>query len=204
LRVVYVGFRVLQRDALGYTRADAQVRQGVNILGSSEAGDPGLSRFDGVPDFTILRGSIDRELVLPFAGRKFSLFGSVVGQLSSSPVLSSEEFAVGGQQIGRAYDPSEFTGDSGVGALGEVRFQTDFDALGLRIGAQFYGFADIAEVHNRGDVISSENLKSYGGGIRLSLPHDASISGEVAVPLQPLQRTDETDPRFFVNVVKRF
>jgi len=76
--------------------------------------------------------------------------------------------------------------------------------MGAQIGAQLYGYADIAEVHNRGGLIPSENLKSYGGGVRLSLPFDASVSGEVAVPLQPLQRTDEDDPRFFVNVVKRF
>ena len=204
LRVLYIGGRLLQRDAYGFTSANVQVRQGFNALGSSDPGDTGLSRFDGVPDFTSLSGSIDRELILPIADRRFSLLLSALGQVSSSPVLSSEEFAVGGQQIGRAYDPSEFTGDSGVGLLGEVRFQTQFDVMGAQIGAQLYGYADIAEVHNRGGLIPSENLKSYGGGVRLSLPFDASVSGEVAVPLQPLQRTDEDDPRFFVNVVKRF
>ena len=204
LRVVYVGGRLLQRDAYGYTRADIQLRQGIDGLGSSEEGDPSLSRFDGVPNFTSLRGSIDREVILPFAERKVSLFASAVGQVTSDPVLSSEEFAAGGQQIGRAYDPSEFTGDSGVGLLGEVRFQTDFDANGAKIGAQFYGYADIAEIHNRGAIIEPQNLKSYGGGVRLSLPYDASLSGEIAVPLQRLQRNNERKPRFFVNVVKRF
>lgn len=204
LRVLYVGGRVLQRDAYGYTRADVQVRQGIAALGSSRAGDPSLSRFDGDGSFTSVRGSVDRELILPFGGRKFSIFGSALGQVSSGPLLSSEEFAAGGQQIGRAYDPSEFTGDSGFGVLAEVRFQTDFDVQGAKIGAQFYGYADVAEIHNRGDEIPSENLKSFGGGVRLSLPYDATISGEVAVPLQALQRNEEDDPRFFVNVVKRF
>ena len=204
LRVADLGGRVLQRDAYGYTRADIQLRQGIDGLGSSNAGDVGLSRFDGVPDFTSLSGSIDREIILPFADRKISLFGTAIGQISSRPVLSSEEFAVGGQLVGRAYDPSEFTGDSGFGLLGEIRFQTEFDAMGTQIGAQFYGYADLAEVHNRGTEIDSENLKSYGGGIRLSLPYEASLSGEVAVPLQPLQRNNEENPRFFVNVVKRF
>jgi len=204
LRVLYIGGRVLQRDAYGYTRADFQLRQGVDVLGSSSPGDVGLSRFDGQSEFTSLSGSIDREFILPFAEKKFSLFASALGQITSSPVLSAEEFAAGGQQIGRAYDPSEFTGDSGAGILGEVRYQTQFDAMGAQFGAQFYGYADVVEVHNRGNLIPSENLKSYGGGVRLSLPYDASISGEVAVPLQPLQRTGEDDPRFFVNVVKRF
>jgi len=204
LRVLYIGGRLLQRDAYGFTSANVQVRQGFNALGSSDPGDTGLSRFDGVPDFTSLSGSIDREIILPFADRKISLFGTAIGQISSRPVLSSEEFAVGGQLVGRAYDPSEFTGDSGFGLLGEIRFQTEFDAMGTQIGAQFYGYADLAEVHNRGTEIDSENLKSYGGGIRLSLPYEASLSGEVAVPLQPLQRNNEENPRFFVNVVKRF
>ena len=204
LRVVYVGGRLLQRDAYGYTRADIQLRQGIDGLGSSREGDPNLSRFDAVGDFTSLSGSIDREVILPFAERKISLFVSALGQVTSGPVLSSEEFAAGGQQLGRAYDPSEFTGDSGFGVLGEVRFQTDFDAMGAQIGAQFYGYADVAEIRNRGNIIPSENLQSYGGGVRLSLPYDASLSGEVAVPLQALQRNQKSDPRFFVNVVKRF
>lgn len=204
LRVAYLGGRLLQRDAYGYTRADVQLRQGIDGFGSSNTGDPNLSRFDGTPDFTLLRGSIDRELILPFGERKISFFGTAIGQVSSRPLLSSEEFAAGGQTIGRAYDPSEFTGDSGIGVIGEIRYQAEFDALGEQIGAQFYGYADIAEIHNRGQVIPSENLKSYGGGIRLSLPYQASLSGEVAVPLQPLQRNNEQRPRFFVNVVKRF
>lgn len=204
LRVGYLGARLLQRDDLGYTRADVQVRQGFGILGASNPGESNLSRFDGRAEFTSLRGSIDREIVIPYAGRKLSVFATALGQVSSDPLLSSEEFAVGGQQIGRAYDPSEFTGDSGVGAAWELRYQTDFDVQGAQVGAQFYGYADIAEVHNRGSAIDSENLKSYGGGVRVSLPQDISISGEVAVPKQRLQRNNERKPRFFFNLVKRF
>ena len=204
LRVAYIGARILQRDDFGFTRADIQLRQGLGIFGASDPGENNLSRFDGKAEFTSLQGSVDREVVFPFAGRKISVFASALGQISSDPLLSSEEFAVGGQLIGRAYDPSEFTGDSGVGALGELRYQTDFEVVGAQIGAQFYGYADIAEVYNRGDAIGSENLQSYGGGVRVSLPQDLSISGEVAVPKQRLQRNNERKPRFFFNLVKRF
>lgn len=204
LRVGYIGARMLQRDDYGYTRADVQLRQGFELFGASEEGSNSLSRFDGTPDFTLLRGSIERELVIPYFDRKFSVWGSALGQISSSPLLSSEEFAVGGQQIGRAYDPSEFTGDSGFGVIWEVRYQTDFEFEGEQIGAQIYSYADVAEVHNRAEASGSENLKSFGGGLRLSLPYQLSLSGEVAVPQQRLQRNSDGRPRYFFNLVKRF
>jgi hemolysin activation/secretion protein len=204
LRVAYIGARLLQRDDHGYTRADVQLRQGLRAFGASKPGTTNLSRFDGDTEFTVLRGSIDREILIPYGGNRLSVFASALGQVSSDPLLSSEEFAVGGQQISRAYDPSEFTGDSGAGALWELRYQTDFDIQDAQIGAQFYGYGDVAEVHNRGNAIGSENLKSYGGGVRLSLPSEISLSGEVAIPKQRLQRNNERKPRFFFNFVKRF
>lgn len=204
LRVVYAGARVLQRDDLGYTRADAQIRQGFEILGAESSGNPSarLSRSDGEAQFTLIRGSIERELVIPYFDNRVSVFGSAVGQYSLDPLLSSEEFAAGGQQVGRAYDPSEFTGDSGFGALWELRYQVEFEAEGVPIGAQFYSYADYAEIHD--DTLDTERLKSYGGGVRLSLPSDVSLSGEIAIPKQRLQRTNERKPRFFFNLVKRF
>jgi hemolysin activation/secretion protein len=102
VRVLYAGGRLLQRDDHGYTRADVQLRQGVGILGASEKGDVNLSRFDGDPEFTSLSGSIEREVVLPIDERQISVFGLALGQVSSTALLSSEEFAVGGQQIARA------------------------------------------------------------------------------------------------------
>jgi hemolysin activation/secretion protein len=47
-------------------------------------------------------------------------------------------------------------------------------------------------------------LASYGAGVRLSLPYQVSLSGEVAVPLQELRRNEKDDPRFFFNLAKRF
>jgi hemolysin activation/secretion protein len=204
VRVVYLGGRLLQRDDHGYTRADVQLRQGVDILGASDKGDVNLSRFDGNPEFTSLSGSIEREVILPIDERQISVFGLALGQVSSNALLSSEEFSVGGQQIGRAYDPSEFTGDSGFGVVGEIRYKAQFDVQGQPIGAQFYGYGDYAEVYNRGEAIDDEDLTSYGAGVRLSLPYQVSLSGEVAVPLQKLRRNEKDEPRFFFNLAKRF
>ena len=203
LRVVYIGARLLQRDAYGYTRADAQIRQGLKIFGANDESDPG-SRSDGEASFTLIRGSIDREVVIPKTGNKLSVYGSAVGQYSADPLLSSEEFAAGGQLIGRAYDPSEFTGDSGYGVLGEVRYQLRFDVQGKPIGAQLYGYGDFAEITNEDVGDPHENLTSYGGGVRFSLPYDISLSGEVAIPTQALRRNNKKNPRFFFNLVKRF
>ena len=202
LRVAKIGARFLQRDRLGYTEGSIEVRQGLDVLDASDDKAAPRSRFDGEVNFTTVRLEIARDVVIT---RRFSVYGAAAGQLSRGPLLSSEEFAIGGTTFGRGYDPSERTGDHGVGVTGEVRFSGDFKLFKRPAGYQLYGFADYGHIWNadRG-LPDQDSLASAGGGLRLNLPKDIYLQGEVAVPFQKLRRTNDADPRFLFNIVKRF
>jgi hemolysin activation/secretion protein len=65
------------------------------------------------------------------------------GQLNSSGLLSAEEFRAGGGNYGRAYDPSEISGD--YGAAGYLELQRTLKAHNAFFrNTQIYGFYDLA------------------------------------------------------------
>ena len=205
VRLIKIGARLLQRDDYGYTQANAEIRQGLPIFGASDTDDALRSRPDGVADFLLIRGSLERELFIPGTDKSFSLYGLALGQYAFDPLLSTQEFSIGGARIGRAYDPSEYSADNGYGLVGEIRFQTSFEPQGALIGVQVYGYGDFASVSSVDDGSpDQESLASFGGGIRLNLPQQINLTGEVAVPTEALQRNKSDDPRFFFNLVKRF
>ncbi len=77
--------------------------QGIAGLGASKKGDLNLSRAQATPDFQKMTLSYTRQQgLLPDT----VITGDLSGQLASVPLYSSEEFGVGGQRFGRAYDNS--------------------------------------------------------------------------------------------------
>ena len=114
-------------DLEGTNQASLEAHQGLGILGASrdysdseQAGDL-LSRSAGQADFTKLTTELSRIQQLY---DKFSMQVAVTGQYSFSPLLTSEQFSLGGAQYLRSYDPSEFLGDSGYAAKIEMRYRT--------------------------------------------------------------------------------
>lgn len=188
----------------GYSYWNATVSQGIEVLGSSGKGDADLSRPEAEPDFTKLELSYLRQQ--PF-GKNFLLVGRVAGQLASGPLYSSEEFGYGGQTFGRAYDPSEITGDNGLSGSVELRYTsyTPFENYELTP----YVFYDIGKVWNDdkgGDNISGS---SAGIGLYMNLPHNLMGTFTVAQPLtknidNPLYGEGEKAPRFVFDLSYRF
>ena len=202
LRVAYVGARFLQRDSRGYTEGSIQIRQGLNILNASDDQTQPLSRFDGESDFTSVRVELARELGIY---RGLSFYWEGAGQYSRGPLLASEEFAIGGGTYGRGFDPSESTGDYGVGMKAELRYSGDFTLKGTPSSYQVYGFTDFGKVWQADQGLpDSEDLASAGAGLRLNLPKQISLVGEVAVPFEELKRNNDRDVKFLFNIVKRF
>ncbi len=203
LRMITAGVQGLQRDRLGYTAGQLEARQGLPILGATSDGDTGRSRPDADGVFFLIRGELERTFQI---WGPVTLWGRVMGQWSSEPLLASEEFAIGGPEIGRAYDPSEYVGDWGVGAVGELRWLTDFVVDALRVESEFYVYGDWGEVRNIGDAKPKHaSLSSAGFGVRTRFPGDLAVGLEAAKPVAPeLQRTQDEDWRFFVTASKRF
>ena len=206
LRIFTVGLDALMRDSMGYTSAELKLEKGFSFLGGSEQGDANLSRGDGDPKGFSVYGSIERDQKI-YGG--FSTFVRADAQWSSNEMVASREYQAGGTTIGRGYDPSELTGDVGAGVSAELRYTQPLDVLGVtrlnESAVQFYAFYDYAWIYNfELGQNPDENISSFGGGFRMELPEDVILEFEVAKPLDPLQRNNEDNIRFFFEAQKRF
>ncbi|MDV3456233.1 ShlB/FhaC/HecB family hemolysin secretion/activation protein [Sphingomonas sp. HF-S4] len=185
----------------GKLRASTIVSQGLGVFGSTLAGDPLASRWDADGTFTTLSGWADwtRDL-----GDAFSLRLSMISQLSSDPLLISEEIGLGGSGFLRGYDWSERSGDEGVAGLVELRYGLE-RPLGLVRRAQLYAFADGGKVTNHAAGFGSGSLASAGGGIRTDVTRSFGANLEVAMPLTGARydTIDET-PKINFRLVKSF
>lgn len=210
VKVMEDRLRVLRGRGL-YSLADAlegnnflqlEVSQGLDVLGASSAGSPELSRPDGKSRFTKVNVTLTRHQAI---GESFGLQVSGTGQWSSDPLLSSEEFALGGSQFGRAFDFAELTGEHGVAGSVELIYGHTFDGSWVP-GFQLYGFYDGGAVWNdvSGDV-EGETLSSLGGGLRLQLGAWGLASLEVAKPInREVESTDSAAPRVFFSLSANF
>lgn len=206
IRTLRAGATYSGRDKkLGANSAIFQVTQGLDAFGASERGDA-TSRPRAKPDFTKLNATLSREQALK--NSQFSLFGAVSGQYSSSPLLAPEEFGLGGEMFGSAYDPSEVTGDSGAAMRLEGRY-TSYPYGKLVNVVQPYAFYDLGMVHNRDPgvgVNKTQTLASYGAGVRVYAKNDVNAAVEVADPISRAVAAsgNRTSPRVFFKIQKAF
>ncbi len=106
------------------------------------------------------------------------------GQYAFDPVLSSEEFGLGGPEFLRAFDPSEKVGDHTLAGRLELQYPVDVGQPFLE-AAQIDRFGDVGRIWNRtaapGEV-DRMTLASAGGGVRFTVTEWLSGVVEVAVP----------------------
>ena len=184
----------------GYLHGRVALVQGTGAFDATRAGDLRASRADGSAIFTKLEARA--RYVRPLGGR-FSLQLEGEGQIASRPLLSSEEMGLGGRNFLRSYDYREASGDKGVAASAEIRF--DLAKLPRPVkAAQLYGYADAGSVGNYRDGRGGATLASAGGGARLSLgKFQAGL--EIGFPLgdSPFSRGSR-DPRVSFTLGARF
>jgi len=183
LRVFRIGGVYDFVDSLrGINLVGLKYSQGVDILHSKISGSELLSRENGHSDFGAARLDLSRlQAVLP----ALTILGTATGQYAFSQLLASEEFSLGGERFGRAYDPSEITGDHGAAAKLELQYGISGDGP-IFNGLQIYGYYDIGAVWHRlkpNQGSSRESLASTGLGVRLNLADNVSGYVEVAKPL---------------------
>jgi len=185
LRVLRALVNYSINDGLGGANAFyGEASQGLTILGASRTGAADLSRSNGHPDFTKVAVTATRQQAL---GGDWSVQLGLAGQKAAEPLLTSEQFPLGGSRFGRAYDPAEVTGDDGLAGSLELRYGRSRGNAWL--GAyQIYGFYDLGTVWNMavGDATRRQSLASLGGGVRVTLTREVTAAIEVA---QPLTRT---------------
>ena len=180
--------------------------QGLDLFGASRTGSANLSRANGHSDFTKILASLSRlQQLTPF----WQFYGGASGQYAFNPLLASEEFGYGGSAFGRAYDPSEITGDDGLAGALELRFNGIPEWR--RTVVQPFTFYDIGKVwkNNGGGSGTIMSGASAGGGFRFFSLDTVSGAVTIAVPLTrsvitPQAYTSENGPRLLLQLGARF
>jgi hemolysin activation/secretion protein len=206
IRAVRVGGTYDMTDQWnGYNVITVTLSQGIDAFNASNQNDPYLSRAGAVPIFEKAELTMSRQQALP---ENFSLLAAAYGQLASDILYSSEQFGYGGQAFGRAYDSSVITGDEGLSASLELRYD-GFGGL-QPVSFQPYGFWDIGEVRNRSVIEpGSESAASAGVGLRVTTQWHESANIGVAWPLTrevatPIYGGNHYGPRFMLQIGQGF
>ena len=188
----------------GVTSISLSLSRGLEVMGSSEKGDPNLSREFGDPEFTKLEAEFKR---LQRLTDKWNLSATIKGQMTNNALLSSEEFGVGGLNIGRGFDSSEIVGDEGIAGKVELQWRTPYE-LEVFDNYQLYGFYDIGRVWNDDATtndLKRESLASAGIGFDGTISEKVKVGAIIAVPLtRDVQTQRDDDPRFYFTISKEF
>lgn len=188
----------------GVNALDLEVSQGIDVFGSSDNNDANLTRTNGNPHFT--KAELQLQRLQRLTGN-LNLFMMTQGQWSATPLLSSEEFGVGGQRIGRGYDPSEIVGDDGVAGKLELQWNEPKQIKYIDT-YQLYGFYDIGRVWNQDATTSAgkrESIAAAGFGFRADITEKTEAGFALAFPLtRQVDVTNDEDVRYFFNVTHKF
>lgn len=199
-----LSWRVLDRLD-GQNSLDVDFSQG---LGGTEESDLLKSRAgtDGV--FNKLTFDYERSQSL---GSNFSVTVGAGGQWANTPLLSSEQYALGGRRFGRAYEPAELVGERALAFRVEPRLVGAGTSMpGLR-SWQLFGFYDIGKVWKVGSVTpgtpGSQSLASAGLGMRFFFEKNVVAAIEAAWPLTKSIASYPSagkDPRLLGSLLLRF
>jgi len=203
LRVARVRLNYWLSHHKGSSSISFEGSQGFNVLDATERDEANLSRFDGRSDFTKATLYLSRTQGI---GSNFGLQANMNAQWSAQPLLSAEEFALGGTGFGRGYDFSEVTGDTGVAASVEFRYGKSVGKPWLN-AFQVYTFYDIGSAWNSISGVGSlrDSISSTGFGTRLTVTPKIRVNLEAAKPLTRFVDTrDSTSMRYFFNVTANF
>ena len=194
----------------GSLTVNAQARQGLLGLGASSRTNPLTSRYGGAPDALDFRET--GQLTLYWTPRIRSLL-SLTAQQSGDPVMSYESLSAGASSVGRGYDPSAISGDSGVmGAaelqLGPVRLAQPIGPLRPLTrdwtveGLAFFDNAYVKRLGAYGGPSSQASLKSAGAGISVQMGPRLRADITYAKPLESLNKAGPTPPgRWLVRLI---
>lgn len=154
-----------------------------------------LKRFNAAAGWASLRGDVSLRHRLP---GDWSTIVRAGGQLAGQPLISNEQFAIGGVDSVRGYYESQELGD--YGAFGQTELETPSIHHWL-FGDdwRFFVFADVATARVRdalpdlqGNLIDSHTLASAGFGTRLRFMERLNASFILAAPLIDREET-QTD-----------
>ena len=151
------------------TDATIGVVLGLQSLGSDTA-QFNNKRYNAPGDFSVVKGGVTREQDLD---HDIQLWGTLQGQYSNDPLVSSEQIGIGGADSVRGYLESETIGDYGMYGQTEVRSPSIARYIGGPVTSlRFHIFADAGYIGLQQPTVgqlSGQGLSSAGGGVRVNL-----------------------------------
>lgn len=156
---------------------------GIRGLGDGRAAFDN-KRYEAKPDFFVLKSEAD---LLADLWKGFQLHAHITGQYSDSPLVSNEEFSLGGSDTVRGYDESEDLGDYGYAYQFELRSPRLFGHVPHLDDLRLLAFVDSGYwgIHKPlAGQLASGFLESVGGGVRIKLFKIWNGSVDVGVPLK--------------------
>jgi len=152
------------------------------------------SRYKATGSYIYLRVDLAHTHDLPGG---FQLYGKVQGQMADQPLVSTEQYAVGGMSTVRGYTEAVQVGDSGIAAQLEFRSPS---LLGLikdkKDEWRVFAFADAGYVTLDDALLEQQSnfkLASYGIGTRVTLFDHINGEVDAAVPLTTQAPTNAHD-----------
>lgn len=200
LRSIRVGANYNLADSWqGINQLGGLVSQGIPALGASPNGDEDLSRIGGRVDYFKVNLNASR---LQGLGHNFSIFVAAQGQYTPDALLVTEQFTYGGAQYGEAYDPATLSGDKGIDAKAELRYDIQPSII-IPQWVEIFGFYDVGKVwfNDFVGIKPDVSAASAGIGLRTTLTDFLSGSVVIAKPLTLVPPTEgNKDPRIFFSV----
>jgi hemolysin activation/secretion protein len=189
-------------DFGGVNYLTATWRQGLAVLGASQAGDDFLSRDNGSGQFATVNIWFARYQTITDA---WSVKVAAAAQYASSALLTSQQFYLGGASFGRGYGNAEISGDNAMAGSIELRYDGTLKAAYMR-GYQFYGFIESGAAWNVGyNYTDGLSLTSAGAGLRLFFNGDLKVDLGVGVPLSYRSPDNPSrNPRFLLSISNAF
>jgi hemolysin activation/secretion protein len=191
-RVFDVGLGYNAVDSIGGNlKTVLDLAQGLPIFGATPNNSPNISD-GGTTNFTKLTGTL--QYLVPVI-QPVSFAFAAKGQYSFKPLIEGEQILFGGTEIGRGYDPGAITGDSGIGASAELRYDTRMPQYAIE-QLQPYVFFDTAKTwfRNRpaalGPSLGNYGIASVGAGLRFWFPYNIYADVELAQTLDAVPGSD--------------
>jgi hemolysin activation/secretion protein len=190
------------------TQLNAAVTYNLRPLSSSPT-DFDNKRFDASASFIHLNADLSHTQELP---EGIQLYGKIQGQVADGPLVSSEQFSVGGLDTVRGYLESEVLGDNGIVGNIELRSPNVGDLLQKEMkdetgqGAprfvtfnewRFFGFADAGTVtvlRPLPEQQSKFDVWSYGIGTRFKFLEYFNGTVIYSVPMISQTVTEARNP----------
>ncbi|WP_372393822.1 ShlB/FhaC/HecB family hemolysin secretion/activation protein [Xanthomonas sp. NCPPB 3582] len=141
-------------------------------------------RYQAKPNFMHLRADVAQTRTL---GQDYQLYAHVQTQLAAEPLISNEQFSLGGLDSVRGYDESQALGDFGAAAQLELR-SPSFQSAAARLvqEARVYAFVDGGYARIREPLPEqriSETLISTGVGLTVKAFAHLNGTLDIAAPL---------------------